>query len=96
MFRRGRRSVAVAFTIAALALPAVPARAAGPEQAGAPASLGLELWEQLGRMGDWLHSMFLYTLYIDPNGGQSPNYTSFIDPNGLQSPEYTSFIDPDG
>jgi len=96
MFRRGRRSVAIALTVAALALPAAPALAAGRGEAGGPAAFGLELWGQLGRIGDWLRSNFLYTSFIDPNGVQSADHTGFIDPNGRQSADGTSYIDPDG
>lgn len=97
MFRRGRRSVAIALTVAALALPAAPALAAGFGEAGTPTALG-EVWEQLGRIGDWLRATFLsdYTSQIDPNGAQSADGTSFIDPDGLQSADHTSHIDPDG
>jgi len=84
MFRRGRRSVAIALTVAALALPAAPALAAGHGEAANSTAVGMGLWGQLGRIGDWLVATFLsdHTSFIDPNGFQSPDHTGFIDPNG--------------
>lgn len=98
MFRRGRRSFAIALTVAALALPAAPALAAGHGEAGNSTAVGIGLWEQLGRIGDWLRATFLsdYTSFIDPDGVQGADDTSHIDPDGLQSSDGTGFIDPDG
>jgi hypothetical protein len=95
MFRRGRRCLAITLAVAALALPAAPAAAAGRSEAGAAWTVGMELWARLGQIGDWLRTTFLSdgTGFIDPNGG-----TSHIDPNWLQgsTSDYTSFIDPNG
>ena len=70
MFRRGRRCLAIALAVAALALPAAPAAAAGRSDDSAPWSVGMELWARLGRIGDWLRTTFLsdHTSYIDPDG----------------------------
>ena len=73
MFRRGRRCLAIALAVAALALPAAPAAAAGRD-AAATRRLGMELWARLGQVGDWLRTTFL-------SDGPS-DYTSFIDPDG--------------
>lgn len=99
MFRRERRCLALVLAVAALALSAAPAAAAGRDEAGAAWTVEMELWAQLGQIGDWLRMTFLSdgTSYIDPDG-----YTSFIDPNGLQgsipdsTADYTSYIDPNG
>lgn len=85
MFRRGRRCLAIALAVAALALPAAPVAAAGRD-AAASWTLGMELWARLSQLGDWLRTIFLSdgTPYIDPDGvqGASSDGTSFIDPDG--------------
>jgi len=70
MFRRGRRCLAITLAVAALALSAAPAAAAGRGEEGAAWTVGVELWARLGQIGDWLHTLFLTdgTPYVDPNG----------------------------
>lgn len=70
MFRRGRRCLVMALVMAALALPAAPAAAAGRGEPAVRWSIGMELLDRLDQIGDWLLETFLLdgTPYIDPNG----------------------------